>query len=71
MGFTGKKAAEWKIKYIDAFEKMAKEIKRLQGLLLRQSRQQAKISWQQARLEGKRKNPFEMGKLKENPIINI
>jgi len=55
MGFTGKKAAEWKIKYINAFEQMAEEIKRLRELLLRQSRQQAKLVWQQARIEGKRK----------------
>lgn len=29
MGFTGSKALEWKLKYIEAFNEMAKELKRL------------------------------------------
>ena len=29
MGFTGTKAFEWKVKYIDAFNEMEKELKRL------------------------------------------
>ena len=28
MGFTGKKALEWKLKYIDAFNKMEEELKK-------------------------------------------
>ena len=43
------------MKYIKAFDQMATEIKRLQAMLLRQSRQRERLAWQQARLEGKRK----------------
>ena len=42
MGFTGKKAAAWKEKYIEAFDMME------QALLNQQN-----LSWQQARIEGK------------------
>jgi Rha family phage regulatory protein len=42
MGFKGKKAAEWKVKFIGAFSLM-------EETLLRQHN----LSWQQARLEGK------------------
>ena len=46
MGFTGKKAAEWKEKFIDAFNLQAAEINRLRAL-------HAAPDWQAARLEGK------------------
>lgn len=42
MGFTGKKAAAWKIQYLEAFNAM-------ESALLRQQN----LSWQQARLDGK------------------
>lgn len=42
MGFKGKKAAEWKVKFIGAFSLMEETLLRQQNL-----------SWQQARLEGK------------------
>ena len=46
MGFTGKKAAEWKIRFLDAFNAQAKEINRLLTL-------HAQPDWQAARIEGK------------------
>jgi len=42
MGFTGKKAAEWKIKYISAFNSMEEVLRR-----------QANQSWQELRSQGK------------------
>ena len=46
MGFSGKKAAEWKEKFIDAFNLQAEEIARLRAL-------HAAPDWQAARIEGK------------------
>lgn len=46
MGFTGKKALEWKVKYIKAFNRMEKLIRNKLEL-------QAKESWQLARKSGK------------------
>lgn len=46
MGFTGKKAMEWKLKYIAAFNRMEQE-------LIRRTIQQQNADWQQKRLEGK------------------
>ena len=43
MGFTGKKAAEWKEKYIAAFNAMEKEL----------SRKVEAVEWKQARLQSK------------------
>lgn len=42
MGFTGSKAVEWKIKYIEAFNSMEKELLRIGG-----------TAWLQKRVEGK------------------
>ncbi len=42
MGFTGKKALEWKLKFLDAFSKMEKALLNQQNL-----------SWQQQRLDNK------------------
>jgi len=49
MGFTGKKAAEWKEKYIDAFDRMEKIIMRLAHHV----QKKGEIAYQQARSEGK------------------
>jgi len=46
MGFTGKKAMEWKEKYIHAFNRMEQEIRRL-------AIQKQNVDWQAKRLEGK------------------
>lgn len=46
MGFTGKKAAEWKIKFLDAFNWQAREINRLRAL-------HHQPDWQAARIDGK------------------
>ena len=49
MGFTGKEAIQWKIKYIEAFNKMETTIIKL----VRQKERQLTIEWKQAREEGK------------------
>jgi Rha family phage regulatory protein len=49
MGFRGKKAAEWKEKFIEAFNEMEKTILRLAY----QARRQGQKEWLQARAEGK------------------
>ncbi len=46
MGFTGKEAAQWKEKFIDAFNWQANEINRLRNL-------HCQPEWQAARIEGK------------------
>ena len=46
MGFTGKKAVEWKVKFLDAFNRQADEIVRLRAL-------HNQPDWQAARIEGK------------------
>lgn len=46
MGFTGKKAAEWKEKYISAFNRMEQEIRRM-------AIQKANEDWHRKRIEGK------------------
>lgn len=46
MGFTGKKAMEWKERYISCFNRMEQEIRRL-------AIQHANADWQAKRLEGK------------------
>lgn len=43
MGFTGKKALEWKLKYIDAFNKMEKVIMEKQTNIWLETRQQGKL----------------------------
>ena len=43
MGFTGKKALEWKLKYIDAFNKMEKVIMERQTNIWLETRQQGKL----------------------------
>jgi len=54
MGFTGKKALEWKLKYIAAFNEMEK-------ILM----QQASIEWKEARLLGKQARRDETDEIKE------
>ena len=49
MGFTGKKAAEWKVKYITAFDQMEKTILHLAS----QKERKAQLEYQHARAEGK------------------
>lgn len=49
MGFTGKKAAEWKEKYISAFNQMERIIIRLAN----HAQRKAEIAYQQARAEGR------------------
>ena len=46
MGFTGQKAAGWKIRFLDAFNRQAREIDRLRAL-------HKQPYWQAARIEGK------------------
>ncbi len=53
MGFTGEKALEWKLKYIQAFNKMEK-------LLL----QQQPLYWQETRLEAKNNRLLEADSIK-------
>ena len=43
MGFTGKKALEWKLKYIDAFNQMEKVIMEKQTAVWLETRQQGKL----------------------------
>ena len=43
MGFTGKKALEWKLKYIDAFNQMEKIITERQTIVWLETRQQGKL----------------------------
>ena len=43
MGFTGKKALEWKLKYIDAFNKMEKVVMERQTTVWLETRQQGKL----------------------------
>jgi len=49
MGFTGKEAIQWKIKYIEAFNKMEKTIIKL----VRQKERQLTLEWKHAREDGK------------------
>lgn len=44
MGFTGKKAMEWKLKYIDAFNQMEKIIREKSTAVWLETRQQGKIT---------------------------
>ena len=43
MGFTGKKALEWKLKYIDAFNQMEKVVMERQTSIWLETRQQGKL----------------------------
>jgi len=43
MGFTGKKALEWKLKYIEAFNKMEESLKRISTMLTEEQRLQLAI----------------------------
>lgn len=52
MGFTGKKASEWKEKYIAAFNLMEEGIKELRRRL-RQKDRQVTLEWKQLREDGK------------------
>lgn len=54
MGFTGKKALDWKLKYIQAFNEMEKQLKEKQS-----------IQWQQTRLEAKNMRKLETAEIKE------
>lgn len=54
MGFTGKKALEWKLKYIKAFNEMEKQLKEKQS-----------IQWQQTRLAAKNIRKLETKEIKE------
>lgn len=49
MGFTGKAAIEWKVKFIAAFDSMEKRIIQLAN----QTKRQGQLDWQQARQDGK------------------
>lgn len=56
MGFTGPKAVQWKIKFIDAFNLMERHILHDAKAKLRKARQaerHAQLEWQQARSTGK------------------
>lgn len=56
MGFTGPKAIQWKIKFIEAFNKMEVHILRDAKAELRKARQaerHAQLEWQQSRSTGK------------------
>ena len=53
MGFTGKKALEWKLKYIMAFNEMEKQLKERQS-----------IQWQQTRLIAKDMRKLETAEIK-------
>ena len=54
MGFTGKKALEWKLKYIQAFNEMERQLKEKQS-----------IQWQQTRIECKKVRKLETAEIKE------
>lgn len=54
MRFTGKKALEWKLKYIMAFNEMEKQLKERQS-----------IQWQQTRLAAKDMRKLETAEIKE------
>ena len=54
MGFNGKKALQWKMKYIEAFNSMEKALI-----------QQASIEWKEARLLGKQARREETDEIKE------
>lgn len=54
MGFTGKKALEWKLKYIQAFNEMEKKLKEKQS-----------VQWQQTRLESKNTRKLEAEEIKQ------
>lgn len=54
MGFTGKKALEWKLKYIQAFNQMEQQLKEKQS-----------IRWQATRLESKNIRKLETDEIKE------
>ena len=49
MGFTGKEAIQWKIRYIEAFNRMEQTIRKF----LRQKERQLTLEWKKAREEGK------------------
>lgn len=56
MSFSGKRATEWKIKYIAAFNAVERKLLELAKEDYRQARQaerRAQLEWQQARTEGK------------------
>jgi Rha family phage regulatory protein len=61
MGFTGKKAAQWKEKFIEAFNKMERALIKMEMRILKM---QAETSWQEARLTGKIKRRDLTDKLK-------
>lgn len=54
MGFTGKKALDWKLKYIRAFNEMERQLKERQS-----------IQWQQTRLAAKDMRKLETAEIKE------
>ncbi len=54
MGFTGKKALEWKLKYIQAFNEMEQQLKEKQS-----------IQWQQTRLVARDMRKLETAEIKE------
>jgi Rha family phage regulatory protein len=57
MGFTGKRAAEWKERFIAAFNQQADELSRLHLM-------HASPNWQQARLDGKSSRKMETDVIK-------
>ena len=54
MGFTGKKALEWKLKYIEAFNEMENQLKERQS-----------IQWQQTRMECKKVRKLETEEIRQ------
>ncbi len=54
MGFTGKKALDWKLKYIQAFNEMEKQLKERQS-----------IQWQQTRMECKKVRKLETEEIRQ------
>ena len=54
MGFTGKKALEWKLKYIQAFNEMERQLKEKQS-----------IQWQQTRLVARDMRKLETAEIKK------
>ena len=66
MSFTGKEAAEWREKYIQAFNQMEEGIKELRKRLLQKERQ-VNREWKQLREEGKVARRAATDALKEFP----
>ena len=68
MGFTGKKALEWKIKYIDAFNQMEEQLCRRENIIIENSILTS-MSQPKSRLSGKIRRPLEADTAYVHPSV--